>query len=75
MISLSKMNSRVVGLIGIASRMANWNADFTGLPKTTSDGMIFGSDKALKYSIKRWWDEQGKKVLYIRSYKIKTAKD
>ena len=73
--TLTKMNSRVVGLLGIASRMANWNADFTGLPKTTSDGMIFASDKALKYSIKRWWDEEGKNVLYIRSYKVKVAKD
>lgn len=70
---MTKMNSRVIGLIGIVSRMANWNADFTGLPKTTSDGLIFGSDKALKYSIKQWWDEQGKKVLYIRSYQLKTV--
>ena len=28
------------------SRMSNWNADFTGYPKTTSSGEIFGSDKA-----------------------------
>ncbi|MBP2638884.1 MAG: CRISPR-associated protein Cas7, partial [Firmicutes bacterium] len=46
---MTKMKQRVIGLIGIVSRMANWNADFTGLPKTTSDGNIFGSDKALKY--------------------------
>jgi len=72
---MTKMNQRVIGLIGIVSRMANWNADFTGLPKTTSDGNIFGSDKALKYSIKRFWVAQGEKVLYIRSYKIGTAKD
>ena len=67
---MTKMNQRVIGLIGVVSRMANWNADFTGLPKTTSDGNIFGSDKALKYSIKRLWVEQGKNVLYIRSYKL-----
>jgi len=72
---MTKMNQRVIGLIGIVSRMANWNADFTGLPKTTSDGNIFGSDKALKYSIKRLWMEQGEKVLYIRSYKLSKSKD
>lgn len=72
---MTKMNQRVTGLIGIVSRMANWNADFTGLPKTTSDGDIFGSDKALKYSIKRSWVEKGENVLYIRSYKLGEAKD
>ncbi|NEW07864.1 type I CRISPR-associated protein Cas7 [Paenibacillus sp. SYP-B3998] len=72
---MAKYNQRVIGLIGVVSRMANWNADFTGLPKTTSDGDIFGSDKALKYSIKRLWAEQEKKVLYIRSYKIGKGKD
>ena len=72
---MTKMNQRVIGLVGIVSRMANWNADFTGLPKTISDGNIFGSDKALKYSIKRLWVEQGKTVLYIRSYKLGKSKD
>src|SRR5665648_117234 len=71
---MTKMNQRVIGLVGIVSRMANWNADFTGLPKTTSDGNIFGSDKALKYSIKRIWVERGENVLYIRSYKLEKSK-
>lgn len=69
------MKQRVIGLIGIVSRMANWNADFSGLPKTTSDGNIFGSDKALKYSIKRLWELNGEKVLYIRSYKVGKGKE
>lgn len=63
------MNKRVYGVLGIKSIMANWNADFTGYPKTTSTGDIFGSDKALKYPMKKMWDSQGKKVLYIKSYK------
>ncbi len=65
-----KMTNRVYGIIGIKSIMANWNADFTGRPKTTSSGDIFGSDKALKYPMKRMWQNQGEKVLYIKSYKI-----
>lgn len=47
------MNKRVYGILGISSIMANWNADFSGYPKTTSDGTTFGSDKALKYPMKR----------------------
>jgi len=65
-----KMNQRVYGVVGISSIMANWNADFTGRPKTISTGDIFGSDKALKYPMKKMWMQQGEKVLYIKSYKI-----
>ena len=61
------MNQRVYGVMGISSIMANWNADFSGYPKTTSKGDIFGSDKAFKYPIKKMWDEMGEKVIYIKS--------
>jgi CRISPR-associated protein Csh2 len=59
---------RAYGVIGVRAIMSNWNADFTGRPKTTSNGEIFGSDKALKYPIKRMWNDEGKKVLYLKSY-------
>ena len=55
-----KMDKRVYGVIGISSIMANWNADFSGYPKSLSDGTIFGSDKALKYPMKKMWDNEGK---------------
>ena len=42
---MSKMNKRVYGVLGISSVMANWNADFSGFPKTTTKGQFFGSDK------------------------------
>lgn len=64
------MNKRVYGVIGISSIMANWNADFSGYPKTISDGRTFGSDKALKYPMKKMWENEGKKVLYIKSMKF-----
>ncbi len=64
------MNKRIYGVLGISSIMANWNADFSGSPKTISDGTVFGSDKAFKYPIKKMWQEQGEKVLYIKSMKL-----
>lgn len=64
------MKNRVYGIIGIKSILSNWNADFTGRPKTTSSGDIFGSDKAFKYPIKRMWENEGEKVLYMKSYKM-----
>ena len=68
------MNKRVYGVIGISSIMANWNADFSGYPKTISDGRTFGSDKALKYPMKKRWENEGKKVLYIKSMKFAEKK-
>ena len=59
---------RAYGVIGIRAIMSNWNADFTGRPKTTSEGEIFGSDKALKYPMKRMWADEGRKVMYLKSY-------
>jgi len=61
--------TRVYGVIGIKAKMANWNADFTGRPKSTSNGDIFGSDKALKYPMKKMWENEGKKVLFMKSFK------
>ena len=58
--------TRVYGVIGINAKMANWNADFTGRPKSTSNGDIFGSDKALKYPMKKMWENKGEKVLYSK---------
>lgn len=63
------MKQRVYGVLGISTIMANWNADFSGYPKTTSEGQVFGSDKAFKYPMKKMWENQGKQVLYIKSFR------
>ncbi|MDE5780946.1 MAG: type I CRISPR-associated protein Cas7 [Lachnospiraceae bacterium] len=67
------MENRVYGILGISSIMANWNADFSGYPKTTSKGEVFGSDKALKYPMKKMWEDNGEKVLYIKSIKTENG--
>ena len=54
----------------IASIMANSNVDLSGYPKTISGRRTFGSDKALKYPMKKMWENEGKKVLYIKSMKF-----
>lgn len=68
------MDKRVYGVIGIKSVMANWNADFTGYPKSISNGDVFGSDKALKYTMKKMWENNGEKVLYVKSLKVEKDK-
>ena len=69
-----KFRNRVYGVSAISCINSNWNADFTGNPKTLSTGKIFGSDKAFKYPIKKLWENEGKKVMYIRSYKTENGK-
>lgn len=61
------MNKRIYGIIGIRAKHANWNANFSGFPKSTGDGDFFGSDKALKYPMKKMWENNGEKVLYTKS--------
>lgn len=69
------MNYRVYGALGISAKMANWNADFSGYPKTTSDGTIFGSDKAFKFPMRKMWDQQNETVLNLKSYKVLETED
>lgn len=70
-----KKNNRVYGVIGIGAYMANFNADLSGYPKTTTNNDIFGSDKALKYPMKRMWMIEGEPVLYIKSMKNSEGSD
>ena len=69
------MNKRIYGIIGIVSKMANWNADFSGFPKTTSEGQIFASDKALKYPMKKMWSDMGLPILYLKSLRFSSNVD
>ncbi|MDD4627546.1 MAG: type I CRISPR-associated protein Cas7 [Syntrophomonas sp.] len=68
-------NNRVYGIIGVGAYMANFNADLSGYPKTTTNNDIFGSDKALKYPMKRMWLIEGEPVLYIKSMKNSEGSD
>lgn len=69
-----KFKNRVYGVAGIGCINSNWNADFTGNPKSLSNGDIFGSDKAFKYPIKKLWENEGKKVLYTKTFKLEKGK-
>lgn len=68
------LNKRIYGVLGIKSVMSNWNADYSGFPKSISTGEVFGSDKALKYPMKRMWEEQKEKVIYLKSFKTEEVK-
>ena len=65
---------RAYGIIGVGSKMSNWNADFSGYPKTLGD-IIYGSDKALKYGFRHYWNTNPNfNVMYYKTYKISEKK-
>jgi len=67
-------NNRVFGLALIKSINSNFNADFTGQPRTLPDGRVYATDKALKYSVRHFINQQypEDKVLYYKRYNEKT---
>ena len=65
-----QLEGRIYGVIGIKSVLANWNADFSMYPRSLATGEVYGSNKALKYPMKRMWQENGEKVLGLSSYRL-----
>lgn len=65
-----EFNNRVFGLVLVKSINSNFNADFTGQPRTLPDGRIYATDKALKYSVRHYINQQypEEKVLYYKRY-------
>lgn len=47
-------NNRAYGFAVIKSINSNYNADFSGAPRTLPNGKIYATDKALKYTIRNF---------------------
>lgn len=61
-------NNRCYGCAIIKAQNANYNADFSHQPRTLPDGTVYATDKALKYSVRNFWDKVlGEKVFYFKS--------
>lgn len=65
---MTAMSNKVFGVLGIASYMSNFNADFTGNPRRCND-TYFASSVACKYSIRAYWSKIGEKVFGMKSWK------
>lgn len=48
----TKFKNRVFGCVIVKSINSNYNADFTHQPRTLPNGIVYATDKALKYTIK-----------------------
>lgn len=50
-----EFKNRVFGAVIIKSINSNFNADFTHHPRTLPDGVVYSTDKALKYAVKDYF--------------------
>lgn len=65
---MSKFSNRVYGAAIIKSLNSNYNADFSGQPRKLPNGIVYATDKALKYSMRNYWKSVLKeKVFYFKS--------
>jgi CRISPR-associated protein Csh2 len=65
---MSKFNNRVFGCAIIKAINSNYNADFSHQPRTLPSGVVYATDKALKYSIRNFWKNAlDEKVFYSKS--------
>lgn len=51
---MAEFKKRVYGCAIVKAINSNYNADFSGQPRTLPDGIVYATDKAFKYSIKRY---------------------
>lgn len=64
----NEFKNRVFGVVVLKSINSNFNADFTHHPRTLPDGVVYSTDKALKYTIKDYFRKltEGEKLFYIK---------
>ena len=51
---MAEFKKRVYGCAIVKAINSNYNADFSGQPRTLPDGIVYATDKAFKYSIKKF---------------------
>ena len=63
-------SNRICGAALIKAINSNYNADFSGQPRTLPNGVVYATDKALKYAIKNFIKENypSEKVFYFKRF-------
>lgn len=64
----NSFKNRVFGCAIIKSVNSNYNADFSHQPRTLPNGVVYATDKALKYSVRNYWKNAlQEEVFYSKS--------
>lgn len=63
-------SKRIFGAAMIKASNANYNADFSGQPRTLPNGVVYATDKALKYAVKNYLKENYllDKIFYFKRF-------
>lgn len=69
---MAEFKKRVYGCAIVKAINSNYNADFSGQPRTLPDGIVYATDKAFKYSIKKYLKDAYENVEF---FYMKTLND
>jgi len=63
-------SKRIFGAVIVKAINANYNADFSGQPRTLPNGIVYATDKALKYAVKNFLKENylSERVFYFKRF-------
>jgi CRISPR-associated protein Csh2 len=61
--------NRVFGAVLVKAITANYNADFTGSPRTLPNGVVYATDKTLKYCIRNYLKQNNETIFYTTRHK------
>lgn len=65
----TQFKNRAFGCVIVKSLNSNYNADFTSQPRTLPDGVVYATDKVLKYSVRNFMKKAypDDKVFFFKS--------
>lgn len=74
---MTKFINRVFGCVVVKAMNSNYNADFSGQPRTLPSGTVYATDKALKYLLKNYLKDvyHDEHVLYFKRLKTEFTPD
>lgn len=66
---MSEFKNRVFGCAIVKAINSNYNADFSGQPRTLPNGVVYATDKAYKYAVKNYLKDvsSNEKIFYFKS--------
>jgi CRISPR-associated protein Csh2 len=66
----TEFKNRVFGCVILKSINSNFNADFTHHPRTLPDGVVYSTDKALKYAVKDYFRKHlnDDRLFYVKRF-------
>lgn len=67
---MKQFKNRVFGAAIVKAINSNYNADFSGQPRTLPSGQVYATDKAFKYTVKSYLKNiSGETIFYFKSLK------